>query len=331
MVKITVKEKRNIVLSKLSATNNRPFKRRFRKSLRDILWSVGKVLTPPVITIWRHMPRGVLLALARGVGSLWYNLIPSSRQLGLNNLDLVFANTISKKEKARICRESLKSILTCMMDFYYFSHRKESPEFKVLVDPACEEKIRSITGKGKGALILTAHLGNWELLFWYLRRFGKISPLARNQKDFERYVVECRARYGVGTIYDSSSSTQLISDILARGEMVAFIFDRNLSHTKGIIAEFMGHPAFTPYFPVNIAMNGHVPVVGAFLTQEGRNYRLHIEDPIEVTPLQDKEETYAYYVKIFLDLIEKYIRLYPDQWFWAHKRWGRPKGDVAFE
>jgi KDO2-lipid IV(A) lauroyltransferase len=218
-----------------------------------------------------------------------------------------------------------------MMDFYYFSHRKESSEIKVLVDPACEEKIRSITGNGKAALILTAHLGNWELLCGYLRRFGKISLIARDQKDFDRYVVECRNRYGIGTIHDSSSNAQLISDILARGEMVIFIFDRNLSHTKGIITKFIGYPAFTPYFPVNIAMNGHVPVVGAFLTQEGRNYRLHIEDPIEVKPLQDKEETYRYYVKIFLDLTEKYIRLYPDQWFWAHKRWGRPKGDVAFK
>ena len=113
--------------------------------------------------------------------------------------------------------------------------------------------------------------------------------------------------------------------------MVSFIFDRNLSHSKGIIAEFMGKPAFTPYFPVNIAMEGHVPVVGAFLIQEGRNYRLHVEDPIEVKPLQNKEETYRYYVKIFLDLIEKYIRHYPEQWFWAHKRWGRPKGVVRFQ
>jgi len=140
--------------------------------------------------------------------------------------------------------------------------------------------------------------------------------------------VTARAKHGIKTVHDSSAEVKELTGRLNKGELAFCILDRNVSHAKGVVVDFMGQPAFTPYFPVNLAYWGQVPVVPAFLIEEGLNYRLIVEEAINVEALATKHETYLHYTERFLGAIEKQIRQTPDQWFWSHKRWSRPKGTV---
>jgi len=308
------------------------FKRVLRKTMRHIAWYIGHVLASPILFIMRCMTRKSLHVLGKGIGIIWYNMITASRRLGHNNLDMVYGHSVSSRNKALYCMESFKNILVCMMDFYYFSFHTNAIMDHIYIDTQTQERIRSIVDKGQGALFFSAHLGNWELLASCMGRFLPMSLLSRNQKRFAGYIEGCRDRHGVNTLYDDSTIGS-IKNILSRlgdGELVGIVLDRNLRDVRGIVDDFLGYPAFTPYYPVKLAMKAKVPVVGAFLVPEGNGYRLHIEEPVTIESKGDKEATYRHYTRTFLDITEKYILKHPDQWFWAHKRWGRPKGIVDF-
>ncbi len=324
------KAARHIVRGMLRVRYKR-LKRRLRVFSRGILWRIGRILAPFILKALRSLPRDKLHAIGTGFGSAWFHLIASSRGLGLDNLDRVFGKSVPRGQKEYFCRESFKNILKCMLDFYYFSFHPEEIESHILADPEAEERVRAILDKGRGALVFSAHIGNWELLASYMGRIAPINLLTRRHKDFNRYVRDCRARHHVDTIYDDSmTSMKKILRRLRQGEMVGLIIDRNLRHVGGMMVDFMGSPAFTPYYPVKLALKTGAPVIGIFLLREGPFYRLHIEDPIEVKMLDDIETTYRVYTHAFLKTVEKHIRTHPGQWFWAHKRWSRPKGTVTF-
>lgn len=320
------------IFSRDEGISIRSIRHRMRNYFRDILWDVGFKVAPFALNWLSTLSRETLHTIGRTIGSLWYTMVSSSRTLGLDNLDLVYGTSVSRKEKTSFCRESFKSILVCMLDYYHFSFHTESIMDLVTMDRATEEKMQALVEGGQGVLVFSSHLGNWEMLAAYFGRFITANLLARPQEQFVHFVADCRNRYHVSTLSDSTIITmKKILQKLKKGEFIGFILDRNIKNASGMMIDFMGHPAFTPYFPVKLALKSGAPVVGMFMIPEGKGYRLYIEDPIHVTLMEDLETTYRYYTDLFLKVIEKYIRMYPEHWFWAHKRWGRPKGVVAFE
>lgn len=304
--------------------------RRLRKILRAILWKLGEVLAPAVLWGFGMLPRETLHAMARGIGSFWFHAVRSSRQLGMENLDLVYGDSISPEQKAIICRESFTNILTCMLDYYHYSSRTGEYRDKVVMDPVSEARVKALLEKGTGAFFFSGHLGNWELLAGYMSLYARAWVLSRRERNFNHYIVDCRLRHGVGSIPAHETLPRDIISRVRRGDWVGFVLDRNLRNTKGLMVDFLGSPAFTPYFPILLALKSNVPVVGIFMVQEGSGYRLIVEEPIEVRPLESREATYRHYTQVFSDIVAKQIRAHPGQWFWAHKRWGKPKGAVAF-
>ncbi|OPZ59071.1 MAG: lipid A biosynthesis lauroyl acyltransferase [Deltaproteobacteria bacterium ADurb.Bin510] len=276
--------------------------------------------------ILRFLPRRALRGFANAAGRIWVRVSPSSRRLGLSNLDLIYGDSLSPAEKEAVLLASIQSILRSVLDHFYFFCRPAALERHVIIAEA--DRVRLAELANTGAVILSAHLGNWEILLSLLSGFAPVNVLARSQEQFDRIVVAARARFGTKTVHDSSSEVKELSGRLRQGEMVFCILDRNVSHAKGVVSDFMGQPAFTPYFPVNMAYFGGVPVIPAFLVEEGEVYRLVLGEAITVEPLATKLETYRHYTALFLAAIEKQVRQTPEQWFWAHKRWARPKGEV---
>ncbi len=299
------------------------------KYLKKVLWPILAILTPVFLFILRVMPLKLLLIIADGIAKVWFKASSASYKLGMGNLDLIYGDHKSRREKEQLHYQSIRSILRSSMVFFYYSYRQDKFFERLLIDDDSQRVLDQI--KTSGAVILTAHLGNWELLFAAISRFCKTGAIARSQKQFDSFVVNSRARVNVHTYLDSCVTSRQLTEKLSNGEFVCTILDRNVSHAKGIVRNFMGYPAFTPYHLVNLAHFGKVPVVGAFLVPEGDKFRLHLEEPIWVEDQGSKEQTYCRYVDEFLAVVEKYVRLYPQEWFWAHKRWSRPKGEVQFE
>jgi KDO2-lipid IV(A) lauroyltransferase len=216
------------------------------------------------------LSREDLNAMGGIVGAFWYAVVTSSRRLGLSNLDLVYGDSIAPDEKLRFCRESFKNILKCMLDYYHFSFRTDSIMDLVTMDRATEEKMRSLVESGQGVLVFSSHLGNWEMLAAYFARFVNARLLARSHDQFKHFVEDCRSRYNVGTYSDNTLVTmKKIVLGLKKGEFIGFVLDRNIKNTHGMMIDFMGPPAFPPFFPVKLALKSGVPVVGRFMVPEG--------------------------------------------------------------
>jgi len=215
-----------------------------------------------------------------------------------------------------------------MAEFFHFSFMSPGERMKMLLNPGELDKLKPLIEGGKGCLLMTAHLGNWELMLGIFSAMADTVFLSRREKDYHRFVTEVRGRYGVSALYDSDASAREMGRLAAGGSFVAFVYDRNLRRTKGIMADFFGHPAFCPYFPVNAALEGEVPVVPAVLVREKSGYRLHVGEPIHLDHRESSMDAYREYIPKLLSHIEEYIRRYPEQWFWANRRWDKAKGEV---
>lgn len=306
----------------------KPFAKRARNALRRKLWPVGGRITPAALAFFRIAPMSFSLMLARLVGRLWYEASSPDRRLGLGNMDIAFGDSLSRREKAAFCRKSFQNVIVQMMEYYKYSFLDLEERDRFLENPEELDKIIRHAEDGKGVLVLTAHLGNWELMNSYLAERSELYFLARNQKMFDHYVTDCREKYGVKTMHDKTATSEEITQKLGSGGIVVTIFDRNLRRTRGVMEKFFGREAFVSYHPVTIAVYAGVPVVPAFLVRTSRGYRLIVDEPIRVKPLETRAKTYRKYVPEMLARVERRILEYPDQWFWSHPRWRDPRGTV---
>jgi len=197
-----------------------------------------------------------------------------------------------------------------------------------------EEKLianTSISGKphvhkalslGRGAILATAHLGNWEAARLLPLFSIPLSVVVKKQHNpyFDAYNAAIRIRQGVSLI-DFRRGLRDILTHLNKNEMVAILADQNAG-SSGLVLDFMGYPASHYKGVAKISLRYKVPIVPGFAirTKEG-GIKISFETMIYHPELDDTEENYAFILKKLNAIIEEQINRYPEQWFWVHKRW----------
>jgi KDO2-lipid IV(A) lauroyltransferase len=117
---------------------------------------------------------------------------------------------------------------------------------------------------------------------------------------------------------------------LRRGELVALLMDQSSLRREAVEVEFFGTKTFTSMGPAVIALRSRCPVVSAFLVREGAGrHRLIISDEIPVVRTGDLQHDIEENTRRFNQIIESYIRRYPDHWFWLHRRWKKRPAPVG--
>lgn len=302
--------------------------REFRKQLKIRLYPVLAQIVPRALRLLNRLSLTQIDKLSRFVAQRWYRISTSSRTLGLDNLELIYKTEFDHATRAELLQTSIANAIKGPLEFFHYTTRQAQFRQALIIADSDRRRLEDILKPDRGAVILTAHLGNCELLNAALRQFAPISIVSRHQKEFDQFVTTTRADFDVNTEHDHLTSAQQLVNRLQHGELVEIVQDRNVSHAKGVVVPFMGQPAFTPYFAVNLALHAGVPIIPAFLFAEGRNYRLVVQDAIEISACGNKTETYIHYCTRFNQAIGQAIQAHPEQWFWAHKRWARPKGEV---
>jgi KDO2-lipid IV(A) lauroyltransferase len=174
----------------------------------------------------------------------------------------------------------------------------------------------------RGAILATAHFGNWEAAR-ILPLYGiPLSVVVKQQHNpyFDRYNTAIRTRQGVAMI-DFRKGLRDILKHLYNNEMVAILADQNAGRS-GLVLDFLGFPASHWKGVAKISLRYKVPIVPAFAlrTPEG-TIKFCFEPMIYHPELEDTEENYVFILKKLDEVIESYIDRYPEQWFWVHKRW----------
>ncbi len=177
--------------------------------------------------------------------------------------------------------------------------------------------------RGNGAIILTGHFGNWELLAASIVAHGyPLSTITRQLRSKYLDTLVCAYREKLGYLsIDRDNAVRPALRCLKRNELLGIVADVD-TPTDGVFVDFLGRPAYTPYSPVAIALKTGAAILPTFIVrQPDDSHRAIVEQPLALQRSGNRERDYVFNTQKFTNAIEFYVRRYPEQWIWMHERW----------
>ncbi|MGD8496090.1 MAG: hypothetical protein PVF05_07835 [Gemmatimonadales bacterium] len=194
-------------------------------------------------------------------------------------------------------------------------------------DDTLEEWIDRMAS-GVGTLIVTGHLGNWEIAGAYLASRGV--PLAaivkrQSNRKFDAWLAASRRRVGMELVY-SDEARRAVPRLLGRGRSIAIVADQD-AHDRGLLVTFLGRPASTFRGPARLALSTGAPLLFGAAVREGRGYRISTDlvrpagaqAPAPGTGAYERAERRI--TEAWVERLERQVRARPEQYFWFHRRW----------
>jgi KDO2-lipid IV(A) lauroyltransferase len=272
------------------------------------------------------------LARALGITLAWavYLLHRRLRRVGRRNLELAFPQK-APKERRKILRRVFTSLGRLLAEFCLFPSYTRGQVSQVAVYEGFEN-FESARQRGKGVLFLTAHLGGWEIgSFVHSLHGNALNVLVRalDNPYLDRMVQRYRTLHG-NVIVDKQDFARGIIGALKAGETVGVLMDTNMVPPHGVFVPFFGVPAYTTTLPARLALRTGAAVVPAFTIWDPQlhKYRIHFAPAVQLVRTEDEEADLVANTAAFTGVIEDYVRRYPEQWLWVHRRWKtRPEGE----
>ena len=293
------------------------------KSVKKLYRFLIYVLALFIKLIVQFIPRPVALSLGRVGGVLCFKLLKKERKKALKNLDTAFGNT---KDINRIAQEAFKNLGMTLMEWLRLP-RMNKERIDKIIDIDGIEKISKVLVKGKGAIVLTSHLGNWEYLaaFFALNGFeGGVIARKIYYPLYNKLLTDIRKSQGVETLLRDGSVRDMLK-VLRQNKLLGILPDQDTNKVEGIFVDFFGRPAYTPTGPVALALASGAGIIPAFIIRKGSRYQIFVEDPLELVDADSKDETIRINTENWSKIVERYIREYPEQWVWVHDRWRTKK------
>lgn len=195
------------------------------------------------------------------------------------------------------------------------------------------ELIEEAYKQGNGIILITGHLGNWELAGAYVAARGiPLDAIVRGQSNplFERYVNSTRARIGMTVVHDQQA-VRRTPRAFKEGRAVAFVADQGVIGLASTFVPFFGRPAKTPRGAAVFALKYKIPTLFvAVIRLPNGKYTFNVE-PIEVVDTGDREQDVDTIVATYTSMLERWVRTAPEQYFWHHRRWRRQPEDTPPE
>jgi KDO2-lipid IV(A) lauroyltransferase len=177
--------------------------------------------------------------------------------------------------------------------------------------------------KSKGAIVLTAHLGNWELGGVVIALCGYpfwVVALPHKDKRVDNFFNSQRESKGIKVI-PLGKAVRKSLDVLKENKILALVGDRDFSE-KGMILDFFGKPTFFPEGPAAFSLKTGATIVPGFMLRNGDDsFTLRIEKPLDFIPTGNKERDLRELITRYKIIFEDYIRRFPDQWYMFRKFW----------
>jgi len=193
-----------------------------------------------------------------------------------------------------------------------------------------EENLRKAYDRGRGVILLSAHIGNWELAASRITRMGiPVQAIGAEQRDprITNLLFSLRASGGVETIgkgFDLKGALRCLQS----GNALAVLLDQDAKH-KGVVVPFMGRPASTPYGPVKMSWKLGTPIVPVFgiRREDGYHYDLTFLPALDLPAGDGGEEAIREAVTLCNEVLGEWIARFPGQWMWLYPRWASTVGD----
>lgn len=283
----------------------------------------------PVIKTLGAFPRSLSRALAISIAWAVYLLHARLRRAGMRNLELAFPQK-TVGERARILRGEFTSLGRQLAEVCLFPKYTLDNVNKVIVYDGFENYQRAFD-RGKGVLFLTAHFGGWELSAFFHSMHGHWMHIVMRPMDnvyLDSMIRRYRTMHG-NQVVDKNDFVRGLLSAMKKSEVVGILMDTNMTPPQGEFVDFFGTPACTASGLARIALRTDAAVVPGFSIWDPalRKYRLRFDPAVELIRSGDIEADVVANTAQFTKIIESYVRRYPEQWLWVHRRWKtRPEG-----
>jgi KDO2-lipid IV(A) lauroyltransferase len=300
---------------------------RLRKSIRRVLRSFSHRLISGTIDFLglmvRKMSRKQTMLFAALIGDFMHRVLGIRRELVYRNLSLTFPDK-SREEIHRIATSMYRNVASSLLEVLRLPLIRNREDAAALVDIEGEEFLRWYPTRKSGAVFVSAHYGNWELMAMasglLVQPIAIIVKRLRNEL-IDRQMNEYRTMRGNRIIYHSKALREGLR-VLQEGGFLTILGDQSDPDAVNF-GEFLGRRATMYYGPAFFALKAAVPLFLSICTSndDGR-YTITISE-IKTSDLSYKKEDIATLVSRYTRAIEEQIRRRPEEWFWLHDRWKR--------
>jgi Kdo2-lipid IVA lauroyltransferase/acyltransferase len=288
--------------------------------------------TSLLLTLFGLMPRRLAHRAARILVWFGFHLARRQRLAGLQNLHIAFPQ-MTESEREQILRGCFQNLGRLLVEFTHFPELNKANISQHVVHDGLENYLEGLR-RGRGVIFMTAHFGAWEMssfahaLYGYPLKFI-VRPI--DNPRVEQLISNYRTLSGNIPIQRRQAAREILK-ALRRNEAVGILFDQNTTRGEGVFADFFGIPAATTPAIALFALRSGAAVIPGFLIWDEnlKKHRLRLDPPVELIDTGDLSHDVLENTTRFNKILETYVRQYPDQWLWIHRRWKtRPEGEPS--
>jgi len=290
------------------------------KARDNLIYAFIKAL----IRLLSPIPREFMNGIAVPMGILWYHLDKHHRSIARDNMARAFGDALEKEELSQLVKANFIQITTAALELPSLL-KLDLHNLETYVTFSGDHHLRTALSRGKGILFLTAHLGNWELMALATTlKFNFFCHLLVRPLDFlpvDKLLTEIRCRTG-NKVLDKIRSARTIRQILARNEILAILLDQNASWYDGVLVPFFGRSAWTNKGFALFALRYDPVVLPIFnIRRKDGRYTILFDEPVSLIRSGNINTDLLENTALFNRIIEKHVRMAPDNWLWVHRRW----------
>ena len=278
------------------------------------------------------LPWNVASRIGGAIGQLGYRPLGIRRGVVTRQIAAAFPDR-SPDDVARLARAAYAHLGRATIETALIQQLDREGVVALVDELEGWELLERAQREGKGAILVTGHLGNWELGGAYVAARGMpLEVIARRMGNplFDRYLTAVRERIGMAVIHDHDA-VRRVPRALRDGHPIAFLSDQGVKGLASTFVPFFGRPAKTPRGAAVFALRFGSPVLFvACLRKPSGRFRFVIE-PVEVERTGDRERDVDHLVAAYTATLERWVRREPEQYFWHHRRWRRQPADTPAE
>lgn len=271
------------------------------------------------------LPLGLIYKVSWLLARVVYLFSGKHRHLAEDSLSIAFGQTLSGQERKKIIIGSFEEAVKGALESVFMISRPKSLKAKITITG--KEHLRKALARGNGVICISAHFGNFILLAANLNIDGSptaviLRPL-RDEK-MDAFLLEKRKKFGIESIYTKPPKACVDKSLafLRTNGVIFDLLDQNFGAGSGVFVDFFGVQAATATAPIVLALRSKAAILPVFIIRKPDNSQeIIIEPEFKIEKKEDYGQTLNCNIAGLTKIIEGYIRKYPAQWSWIHRRW----------
>ncbi len=299
---------------------------------KEFLHRLELVALRGAVALARRLPLDSARRMGAALGRLGYAPLGIRREVVVRQVAAAFP-TLDDAAVHRLAREAYEHLGRVALETALLPTLGREGVLALFEGSEGFEDVERASAAGKGIILITGHFGNWELAGAYVAARGvPIEVITRRQSNahFDAYITRTREDAGMRVVFDADA-VRRTPRAFREGHAVAFVSDQGVLGLASTFVPFFGRPAKTPRGAAVFAMRFRVPVFFVAAVREASGRYRCVVTPIEVPDTGDRDADIDTLVVAYTNILEAWVRRYPGQYFWHHRRWKRQPPDTPPE